>query len=112
MNKRGFIRYIAHKNRVPIASAEESYRMVSEGIVDVVAAGITLSLMGFGVFRLQEHGGHSVQFKEKEPSFVKSYKVFKFSAANVLNAAIRKGYHGDDGCREFVSDSGLKGDGP
>lgn len=89
MSKRKFIKYLAEKNHVTVVEATAAYNMVVDGIIDVVRLGTTLSLMNFGVFYLQEHRGHPIQFKD-EKTFVKGYNVFKFSASNVLNTSMRK----------------------
>ncbi len=89
MSRRKFIKYLAEKNNVTIVEAENAYNMVVDGIIDVVRLGTTLSLMNFGVFFLQKHSGHPIQFKDKK-TYVGDYKVFKFSASNVLNASMRK----------------------
>lgn len=89
MSKRGFIKYLADKNHVTVAEAAAAYNMVIDGIIDVVRLGTKLSLMNFGVFYLQKHSGHPIQFKD-EKAFVKDYKVFKFTASNVLNDSVRR----------------------
>ena len=94
MNKRTFIGYLAKENNISLNEATWAYNIVINGIVNVVKTGTKLSLMGFGVFYLQDHKGHPIQFKEDDKQMgrnmhVGKYKVFKFSASNVLNGAIR-----------------------
>lgn len=61
--------------------------MLSE-ITDIVDAGNRLSLTGFGSFYAQVHRGHPVQFGGASKT-VGDYRVFKFSASNVLNRRLR-----------------------
>lgn len=94
MNKRTFIGHLAKENNISLNEATWAYNIVINGIVNVVKTGTKLSLMGFGVFYLQDHKGHPIQFKEGDEqagrnTHVEKYKVFKFSASNVLNGAIR-----------------------
>lgn len=94
MNKRTFIGHLAKENNISLSEAAWAYNIVINGIVDVVKTGTKLSLMGFGVFYLQDHKGHPIQFKDGNEqagrsTHVEKYKVFKFSASNVLNGAIR-----------------------
>lgn len=88
MNKRAFINYLAKTHNKSVEQVVEAYNMIIGGIIDVVKQGYVLSLMRFGVFRIQIHKGHPIQFNDKSSSVCK-YKVFKFSAADVLNSDIR-----------------------
>ena len=69
-------------------TVEQVWDAVEAEIKHIVRCGCRLSLTGFGSFYAQTHRGHPVQFggqKEK----VHDYKVFKFSASNVLNKMLR-----------------------
>lgn len=95
LSKRDFIAYIANLNNITLQEAGRAYDIVIGGIIDAAKAGLNLSLMGFGVFYLQDHNGHPVQFKGEnktagERTYTPKYKVFKFSASKALNIAIRK----------------------
>lgn len=58
-------------------------------IKDVAMEGKTLCLTGFGKFYLQRHKGHPVRYTDTEKP-VEDYLVYKFSASNVWNAALRE----------------------
>lgn len=90
LNKRQFIDYLVKSRGLTHTEASEAYDTVIGGIIEVVGDGISLSLMGFGVFYLQEHRGHPIQFKG-EKTYVDGYRVVKFSASNALNLAVREG---------------------
>lgn len=94
LSKRDFINYLAQINHITPQDASRAYDIVIGGIISAAKEGFSLSLMGFGVFYLQEHNGHPVQFKGErgggEMTYTPKYKVFKFSASKVLNVAIRK----------------------
>lgn len=55
----------------------------------IVQAGDRLSLTGFGSYYAQTHKGHPVQFGSQTEK-VGDYRVFKFSASNVLNRELRQ----------------------
>ena len=61
--------------------------MVAE-LVDIAKAGERLSLTGFGLFYVQQHKGHPVQFSG-DVEKVSDYAVLKFSASNVMNKKLR-----------------------
>ena len=84
MNRTELIHYMAEKNGVELSEAQKAYAMTTEAIRDIVASGIKLSLSGFGVFYLQRHRGHPVQFQSGATA-TQDYLVFKFSASNTLN---------------------------
>lgn len=69
-------------------SVEDVCSAIFEEIKAIVLDGDRLSITGFGSFYSQTHKGHPVQFGRKTDK-VHDYRVFKFSASNVLNRALR-----------------------
>ena len=89
MNKTAFIAMIANSNGIDTKSAETAYDMVMNAIRDAVFTGNRLSLAGFGVFYLQAHKGHPIQF-DNGPRKVDDYYVFRFTASNALKRSLRE----------------------
>lgn len=94
MNRKDLIAYMAEQNGVSTDEAATAYAMTTKAIRDVVARGVKLSLSGFGVFYLQKHRGHPVQFQSGDDA-TGDYLVFKFSASNTLNKFIREFNHAE-----------------
>lgn len=88
MKRRGLIEYMAKTSGKHVNECAEAYDLVMTSIRDVVAHKVRLSLSGFGVFHLQTHKGHPVQF-QKGGNQTADYLVFKFSASNALNQYVR-----------------------
>lgn len=65
------------------------YEAMTAELLDLVSKGYRVSLTGFGSFYAPMHKGHPVQFGSKRDT-VKDYRVFKFSASNVLNKHLRE----------------------
>ena len=57
-------------------------------IVEAVAEGQTVSIMGFGKFYPSLHKGHPVQFGSPDAE-IHDYLVFKFQASNTMNDRLR-----------------------
>lgn len=84
--------YGADDKDVTLENVEKFFDIITSCIKDVVMNGNELNLTKFGTFYLQKHKGHPVQFdKTKSGSVIDDYYVFKFSASDVLNMAIRQG---------------------
>lgn len=96
VNKSDFLNRVSTRTGVPLQVATDMYEAIIEEILDVVSAGDSLILTGFGKFYHQEHKGHRVQTVNQEgklagtdePEVVADYAVLKFSATRTINRRI------------------------
>lgn len=89
ISKREFCRRVAKRSGMKIYQVENVYASMLEEIGDIAGSGDVLALSGFGVFYVQKHKGHMVQFGQSEHK-IQDYAVFKFSASNAFNRQLRK----------------------
>jgi nucleoid DNA-binding protein len=90
VNKNEFLKSVAGKTGVPMATVKTVYTAIVDEIRAVVCKNDYLSLTGFGTFMLKKHKGHPVQFEAKTDK-VQDYEVLKFAASDVLMSSIRQG---------------------
>ena len=90
MTMQEFVDWIAAENNMAREEATQAYCAVINGIKRAVANGIRLQLYGFGIFYLQLHKGHKMQFQPLQNT-TDDYLVLKFSASSSLNRHIRDG---------------------
>jgi DNA-binding protein HU-beta len=76
-------------NGTPMFTVEDVYHAMLAELIELIQSGQRVSLTGFGSFYTQMHKGHPVQFGGKK-DVVPAYRVFKFSASNVLNKRLRE----------------------
>ena len=89
VNKSEFLKSIAEKTGVPLATVKTVYTGIVDEIRTVVCNNDYLSLTGFGAFMLKSHKGHPVQFESRTEK-VQDYEVLKFAASNILMSSIRQ----------------------
>lgn len=90
MTMQEFVDWIALQNGMSRDEATQAYGAVINGIKKAIANGKRLQLYGFGIFYLQLHKGHKMQFQPKQNT-TDDYLVLKFSASSSLNKHIRDG---------------------
>lgn len=88
VTRQQFLTQVAKKNGVTVESLTNAYNMLFDGIFDIVKENKSLCLTGFGVFYLQKHKGHKMQFGVACDG--NDYYCFKFSSANTLNQRLRQ----------------------
>lgn len=101
MTMQEFVDWIAEENEMTRAEATQAYCAVINGIKKAVANGARLQLYGFGIFYLQLHKGHKMQFQPLQNT-TDDYLVLKFSASSSLNRHIRDGRFHDDDLKERI----------
>lgn len=89
VNREEVVVRAAVKAGVSVVEMTNALAAIESTIKDVAMEGKTLCLTGFGKFYLQRHKGHPVRYTETEQP-VEDYLVYKFSASNVWNAALRE----------------------
>lgn len=89
VNKQEFMKYVEEKHKIPAADFERFYDALIDCIVDKLMQGKKVAFTRFGVFYLQKHKGHPVQFEDNGNN-INDYVVFKFSASDTLNQKLRK----------------------
>lgn len=83
-----FVNYLANKHDIPKTDAAEIVRIFIEGIQDLVADQMRVSLQGFGAFYPQLHKGQVIQFDAKRTRLA-DYYICKFSASAAMNTWLR-----------------------
>lgn len=90
LNREDIITMAARKAGTTIEDMTEYMEAIESSIREAALAGKTVSLMRFGTFYVQRHGGHPVQFTGGKGDKVSSYLVYKFSAAAAFNEELRR----------------------
>lgn len=91
LSRKEFLEIVSMNYKIPMKELEKSYNAIFSSLVNEVLAGRNVCLTGIGLFYLQKHKGHSVQFKKDSSKAVKDYDVLKFSASYTLHRKIRSG---------------------
>lgn len=89
VNREEIIALAATRAGMSCADVTIAMNAIEDVIKCMAMEGKTVSLTGFGKFYLQRHKGHPVRFVESDEPVV-DYLVYKFSASNVWNAALRE----------------------
>lgn len=88
VNREEFLSRVAKRTGHTVVDVSDVYDGIVSEIADIAKTGSKLSLTGFGLFYVQLHKGHPVQFGGNGRK-VSDYAVFKFSASNVFNKKLR-----------------------
>lgn len=88
LNKMAFLRRIAIRSHQSYETVSLVYDAFIEELILAAKQNVKVSLTRLGLFYVQHHKGHPVQFGEN-PGSVADYDVVKFSASNVLNRRVR-----------------------
>ena len=91
LSRKEFLDIVSMNYKIPHKELEKSYNAIFDTLVNEVLNGRNVCLTGIGLFYLQTHKGHSVQFKKDTSKAVKDYEVLKFSASYTLHRKIRSG---------------------
>lgn len=86
-----FLKYISKQSGIDIAELRVVYKLIVNGIIDLVCKGNRIMFREFGVFSLKLHKGHPVQFEQGNKR-VDGYVILKFAASDILTERIRKNY--------------------
>ena len=63
LSRKEFLEIVSMNYKIPMKELEKSYNAIFSSLVNEVLAGRNVCLTGIGLFYLQKHKGHSVQFK-------------------------------------------------
>lgn len=90
ISKKQFLADVARKCGIHEQIVLEVYDAIVENIFDELTKGYNVSLAGFGLFYVQKHKGHPVQFNGGNDKNVDDYLVLKFSASKNSNRRLRE----------------------
>lgn len=90
ISKKQFLADVARRCGIHEQIVLEVYGAIVENIFDELTKGHNVSLAGFGLFYVQKHKGHPVQFNGGNDKNVDDYLVLKFSASKNSNRRLRE----------------------
>jgi DNA-binding protein HU-beta len=94
MNKTTFVRRVAQKNQKPQITQRVYDQVLTElltGIQQELAAGRSVSFLGFGTFYTRVNkGGTALNFKTKQPMEYGAVRVAAFRPGSLLKQAVRR----------------------
>lgn len=89
VTRKMLLQTIAAKSGLDIATVSKVHQAYVDSVVEYIQKGKTVSITGFGMYYLQKHKGHPVQF-ESQNHHVSEYALLKFSASDALNKRLRE----------------------
>ena len=95
MNKSELIEFIANQNNISKAEADKAINIFTNGIIEAVAEGNDVSLIGFGNFTINAVEGRAgINPKTKEPIQIEAYSQVRFKVGQKLKDAANSGENG------------------
>lgn len=91
VSKKQFLADVARRCGIHEQIVIEVYDAIVDNMFDELMQGHNVSLAGFGLFYVQKHRGHPVQFNGgRDNKTVDDYLVLKFSASKNSNRRLRE----------------------
>lgn len=88
VNKSEYLQNVAKRTGMSLDDVFDVFDAMVDELVEVARSKRKLSLTGVGLFYVQQHKGHPVQFAGSSEK-VSDYEVLKFSASDVMNKKLR-----------------------